>query len=937
MGSHRFEGGIVRRKALGILLPIAVIAGAVAGGGLFMGIAGAAQPTPTFHQCPTVGFDTGCQILVWIDATGTVHFLTDPAQPPFNGSEDTLVGVQNDSSSTVGAITLQGTGLDSQGNTVGDFAFDQDGVCSGNNESGAPGFQPPPSSCPFDPSGYAGSNNTFTNISGNGQQGTVQFDVALNPGNSAYFSLEGNINAANLHIIKASPTLTTNTPSTAAFGTTLSDTGTLSGATAPTGMVTFSLYGPNDTTNCTGNPVYSNSVPVGNGTGLASGNTGTNLAPGLYQWVATYPGDVNNNKATSGCGQEPVTVGQAATTLTTNAPVSSTVGAGIQDSATLSLGSSPTGAITFVAYGPNDASCANTPAYTSVSVTVTGDKTYSSSPAFKPSAAGTYQWVAVYSGDTNNAPATDPCGAQNESTMVTTPSLANPTITTTATGSGTIGGAISDTAYLRGGNNPTGTVTFKIFGPNDLSCAKSPVKTLTADVNGDGNYVSGPYVPQAAGTYTFIASYGGNQGNNVTQTVCNDQRERVTLTKAHPTLTTTASLVGTSTSDVAHLAGGFNPTGTIHFKVYGPNPTSCTQSMGGSDNTASGNGDYTSSPVTVSAPGTYTWNATYTGDLNNDGVNITGCSRDPNETVNLNKAQITITTQATEQVPVGSNIHDIATIAGGNNPTGSLQFNLYGPGDTNCSQAPYYSPQPVTVNGDANNYSSGDYTAVVPGTYRWTVSYSGDGANLPSISPCNAPNESTTVLPTIMTGRSYALKAQVNLLGVLGVDIPPVADTGHIETPDASQTAPCTVVTTGLVQATVLCGSVVTSTQPRPHSVAQAHVANVTVHLGQIVNLLNLGDITADVIDTKSVTSCDGSSGDMTVANLRIGGVLHALVTVAPNTGIEIEPGIELELNEQVPVPGGLQVNGLHLRIDLLGIQADVVIASATSDIHNCP
>lgn len=935
MARHRIEGDKVRRKTLGILLPITVIAGAVAGGGLFVATAGAAQPTPVFHQCPPVGFDTGCQILIWIDPTGTVHFLSDPNQATFNGSEDTLVGVQNDSNSTISAITLSGTGTNSQGQAVGDFAFDQDGLCSGDNESGGSGFQAPPAGCPFDSTGYAGSGDTFSNISANGQQGTVNFTTSVQSGGSAYFSLEGNIDTANLHIVKASPTLTTVTPSTAAFGSTLSDTATLAGATAPTGQVTFSLY---NNQQCTGTPVYSNAVDVGDGQNLASGNTGTNLAPGLYEWVATYPGDVNNNKATSGCGTEPVTVGQAAPMLDTSATVSATAGSAISDSATLTGGSSPTGAVTFQAFGPNNASCTGSAAYTSVSVTVTGDGTVNASPTFTPAAAGTYQWVATYSGDANNASVIHACGSAHESSMVMMAALANPTVTTTAHGAGPLGptNTISDTAFLKGGNNPQGTINFAVYGPGDTNC-NTPLTTLHATANGNGTYQSGPYTPTAVGTYRFVASYGGDNANNPAHTTCGDTGESVAMTKAHPTLTTNASLTGSSTADVGHLAGGVNPTGTIHFNLYGPNPSTCTQSMGASDDQVTGNGNYNAAPVTISAPGNYTWVATYTGDPNNAPVTVSGCGTDPNETVNLNKAHVTITTQATQRVTQGSNIHDIATVAGGNNPTGTLQFNLYGPGDTNCTQASFYSPAPVAVNGDGSNYSSGDYTAVVPGTYRWTVSYSGDGNNLPALSPCNAPNESTQVVPTIMTGRAYALKAQVNVLGILGVDIPAVADTGHIETPDASQTAPCTVVTTGLIQATVLCGSVVTSTHPEDHSVAQAHVANVTVHLGQLVNLLNLGDITADVIDTTSTTSCDGSHGDTTIANLRIGGVLHALVTVAPNTGIEIEPGIELELNEQEPVPGGLEVNALHLRVDLLGIKADVIVASATSDIHNCP
>jgi hypothetical protein len=53
---------------------------------------------------------------------------------------------------------------------------------------------------------------------------------------------------------------------------------------------------------------------------------------------------------------------------------------------------------------------------------------------------------------------------------------------------------------------------------------------------------------------------------------------------------------------------------------------------------------------------------------------------------------------------------------------------------------------------------------------------------------------------------------------------------------------------------------------------------------------------------------------------------------IAPNTKVPLLVGT-LTLNEQTPVPGGLQVNAIHLSVP--GV-ADVVIASSRSDIHNC-
>ncbi len=57
----------------------------------------------------------------------------------------------------------------------------------------------------------------------------------------------------------------------------------------------------------------------------------------------------------------------------------------------------------------------------------------------------------------------------------------------------------------------------------------------------------------------------------------------------------------------------------------------------------------------------------------------------------------------------------------------------------------------------------------------------------------------------------------------------------------------------------------------------------------------------------------------------------------APNSEIDLAGGARLIINEQAPVPGadfGLTVNAAHLIV--AGGIADVVIASATSDAHNC-
>src|SRR6202795_113312 len=92
---------------------------------------------------------------------------------PYDGDEDTLVGIQNNSSSSLSSVTLT-----SNGNPLA-FAFDHDGPCSLN-----------PNDCFDRPTGYEGPNNTF-DISSNAT-GTVKFITPIPPGGSTWFPLENN-------------------------------------------------------------------------------------------------------------------------------------------------------------------------------------------------------------------------------------------------------------------------------------------------------------------------------------------------------------------------------------------------------------------------------------------------------------------------------------------------------------------------------------------------------------------------------------------------------------------------------------------------------------------------------------------------------------------------------------------------------------------------
>jgi hypothetical protein len=190
-GQHRvrekertdMDGANVRRRFTGFAASLILITV-----GLLLNALPASAQVPPFTQCPPVGLDTSCAVLIVYNPDGSRATLVDPSQPPYDGVEDTLIGVQNNSTVSVSSLALSGPGI---------FGFDGDGLC-------ATFTSPKPAGCPYGPTGYEGRGsttpvastascgscgNTFTVIDFN--NGTVNFRVPIPPGGSAYFSLEG--------------------------------------------------------------------------------------------------------------------------------------------------------------------------------------------------------------------------------------------------------------------------------------------------------------------------------------------------------------------------------------------------------------------------------------------------------------------------------------------------------------------------------------------------------------------------------------------------------------------------------------------------------------------------------------------------------------------------------------------------------------------------
>ena len=326
---------------------------------------------------------------------------------------------------------------------------------------------------------------------------------------------------------------------------------------------------------------------------------------------------------------------------------------------------------------------------------------------------------------------------------VTTPK-ATPTITTASNPASVIvGGSIDDQAFVAGGYDPTGVITWSLY--NNAGCTGTPVFSSShgGPLAGDSTYSSGYYATTAADTYTWGINYVGDNYNNAV-VECGGANETLTVNAATPTLGTSASSgvsVGSAVSDTSMLANGYNPTGTITWSLYNNSgctgPAVFTTTSGGA---VSGNGSYTSASYTTTEAGTYYWIANYLGDSNNSAT-TNGCG-DSGETSVVNAVTPAISTSATPATDItGGSVVDKATISGGYSPTGTITWKLYN--NSGCTGTAVFTSSSQAVSGNST-YTSSPYMTTAAGTYTWSFSYIGD-VNNNSVSACGGTGETLIV------------------------------------------------------------------------------------------------------------------------------------------------------------------------------------------------
>jgi hypothetical protein len=453
-------------------------------------------------------------------------------------------------------------------------------------------------------------------------------------------------------------------------------------------------------------------------------------------YLKSRSSDSFNSELKDFIGPERVNISNC-TTLTTNATASATIGSPISDTATLAGATTGAGGtITFNAYGPNDANCTGSVAFTAT-VNVSGNGNYSSGN-FTPTQVGTYRWTASYSGDLGNAASSSPCNAANEVSVV---NKRQPSISTLLSDESiTVGDSIHDTATLSGASSDAGgTVTYTVYSNN--ACTAGAVdagtKTVTNGVVPNSNSIQF----NSVGTFYWQAVYSGDAKNETATSVCTS--EVVTVAKQQPSISTVLSdesiTVGDSIHDTATLSNATaDAGGTVTYTVYSNNSCNAGARAAGTKTVTNGivpNSD----SIQFNSVGTFYWQAVYSGDTKNE----TATSVCTSEVVTVGPAASGITTNQ-KVFP-----NDSATVTG---TTGGVTFELFGPFTASnlvvCT-APNLKFTQVVAQGSGGVASTTNYPGGLPagtnpfavdnnneGWYGWKVTAAADATHVSATSDC---------------------------------------------------------------------------------------------------------------------------------------------------------------------------------------------------------
>jgi uncharacterized repeat protein (TIGR03803 family) len=312
--------------------------------------------------------------------------------------------------------------------------------------------------------------------------------------------------------------------------------------------------------------VTSGTLPTGLTLSSGGALSGTATTAGTYNFTVQAT-DSAGDKGSRGYA---ITINPAVTTIATKAsPTTETVGsAPLMDSATLSGALNPTGSITFTLIDPTST------VVDTETVAVSGNGTYSTPTGVVPTTSGTYNWVATYSGDSNNAGVTS---SREPVSVLPLPNLDVPAGTTLAlTGNTkynlvTIEGSLTDNGSLTASS-------VSLDGPGAvLGGSGSVLAPVAVTGAGSGSSISGSFSISNQGGTAIDVQAGANN---------------VTITGIIVTGSGVGILLEPSSGNMASVTGSTITTNAEGVEVLNGCDTVTSNMIGGSSGAGNNDGVY---------------------------------------------------------------------------------------------------------------------------------------------------------------------------------------------------------------------------------------------------------------------------------------------------------------------------------------------------------
>jgi len=591
-------------------------------------------------------------------------------------------------------------------------------------------------------------------------------DSSHDGSSSSAFSITVNGRTASTTVICDSPVSLAVPPNPSTCTIIVTDTDTAGTPLTPYGHVDLS-------TNSTGTfSTLTNQCELA-GSGV-SGSCTIIYSPtvaGVHRMTASHPND-GYHLPSSGFVDITVSGKATPTIATTLSATAISVGGSVADSSTLASVFQAGGTVTYNEF--SGAACAGTATVIST-VTVTNGLV-PDSRAVLFNSTGSFSFNAVYSGDANNVGATSACEPFTVGKVVSYASTVVFDASTNAAWSGSevTGASAYDTASLyivvcRGGGPCgtlpglpglplSGTVGYTFYSNGGCSgTGVSQTVTLNSIGRVPNSTSTGPLAP---GTYSLNATYSGDPNYFGSTSPC----EPLTVNMINPTISTTLSAttttVGGSVSDSSTLSNFYKATGTVTYEFFTGSVCRGTATTVGTPITVANGLVPNSMSQTFNSPGSYSWNAVYSGDASNSGATS------PCESLTVNKASPTLATLlSSSSVTLGNAVSDSSTLTGSFQATGTLAYSGF---SNNLCTAPGKVVSIVDVTGGVVP-NSRLVTFNSTGDFGFQASYGGDANNSGATSPCEPLSVTSAGQPVLLSFKGFDLDDYENGLGQLQV------------------------------------------------------------------------------------------------------------------------------------------------------------------------